>query len=196
MFSAVASAQTLEPPETLRSPLDASGKSAWHARQTFGPTALAGSAFLAGISQGISSPSGWPDDASGYGRRLASTITTNSIRHSVELGLDLATGEDPRYVRSGAIGFAAQASHAVVYEFVARTPRGRHLAYSRLGSALAAGFAYTAWYPDPRPVNGVQPARPNRVGLGLEQAGIIVGLDILTHIGAEIRPRLRKKARP
>ena len=141
----------------------------------------------------MGTPAGWPSSGAGYGRRLASTLATNAIRHGAELGLDLAVGEDPRYVRLEKSDFGGRVKHAVVSEFVEKTPHGRHFAFSRIGSALIAGYVSTAWHPAPREVNGVRPTPPSRARLGLEQAGIIVGLDVLANIGTEIWPGIRKK---
>lgn len=188
-FPVLLSAEDVKPADKL----SVRGEWAYHFRGTFGPAALAGGAVLAGAAQAMGTPSGWPTNGQGYGRRLASTLATNAIRHGAELGLDLAVSEDPRYVRLAKSGFGGRVRHAVVSEFVAGAGHGRRPAYSRIGSALIAGYVSTAWRPDARAANGLKPAHQGRARLGLEQAGIIVGLDVLSNIGSEIWPGLRKK---
>jgi hypothetical protein len=189
VFPFLVRAEDLKPGEEL----SARDKWAYHARSTFGPSALMGGAILAGAVQAIGRPSGWPSNAEGYGRRLASTIATNAIRHSAELGLDLAFREDPRYRRSEKSSFGGQVRHAVGSEFTTKDiGHGRRFAYARIGSALVAGYASTIWQPDPRAANGLRLPRQNRVRLGLEQTGIILGLDAVANIAAEIWPGFRK----
>ena len=163
--------------------LDWKGKLRFHGGDAYGPWSVAESAAYAGILQGIGSPEEWGQGASGYEKRVASTIGRSAIHATLAFGLDATLHQDPRYFRSRSTGFWRRAGHALRGTILTRTDRGGEtLSTWRLGSAYGAAFLSNQWYPD----------RVNTVRLGAIQGSLRLGFDFASNLGAEFWPDLKR----
>ena len=163
--------------------LDWKGKLRFHGEVAFSPWSLAGSAAYAGILQGIGTPGEWGQGASGYEKRVVSTIGGSAIHAALAFGLDSTLHQDPRYYRSHSTGLWRRAGHAFRGTILTRTDRGGEtLSTWRLGSAYGAAFLSNQWYPD----------RLNTVRLGLLQGSLQLGFDFAANLGAEFWPDLKR----
>jgi hypothetical protein len=159
------------------------GKLRFHGGDVYGPWSVAESAAYAGILQGIGSPDEWGQGASGYEKRVASTIGRSAIHATLAFGLDSSLHQDPRYYRSRSTGFWRRAGHALRGTILTRTDRGGEtLSTWRLGSAYGAAFLSNQWYPD----------RVNTVRLGAIQGSLRLGFDFASNLGAEFWPDLKR----
>jgi hypothetical protein len=164
--------------------LDVNGKLRFHAETTFGPASIAmygvGAAFL----QVTDSPTEWGQGASGYKKRVASSMASSGIRGLLAFGLDSTLHQDPRYFRSGSTGFWRRMGHALRGTILTRTDTGgQTLSTWRLGSAYGASFIANQWYPD----------RLNTVRCGFADGSIRLGSDLATNLAAELWPDIKRK---
>jgi hypothetical protein len=164
--------------------LNAEEKLTFHARNSFGPLALAGIAAYAGILQEADAPMEWGQGARGYGKRFASTLAYSGIHGALALGLDTTLHQDPRYFRSTQTGFWSRTGHAFRGTILTHTDDGaERLSTWRIGSAYGAAFISNQWYP----------GRLNTVGLGFAEGSIQLGFDLLGNIGSEFWPDIKRK---
>lgn len=173
---AVCAAQTV--------PLSVNEKFDFHAASSVGPLALAGAAAYAGILQEADSPEEWGQGATGYGRRLGSSVAGSVIHGALAFGLDSTLHQDPRYFRTGGSGFWRRVGHALRGTIMTRTDSGGEALSSwRIGSAYGSAFLSNLWYPD----------RLNTVGLGFAQGSFQLGFGLVTNLGSEFWPDVKKK---
>lgn len=164
--------------------LDVTGKLRFHAESVYGPRALVGSALYAGILQDIGTPAEWGQGAGAYGKRFASTVACGATHAVLAFGLDSALHQDPRYFRSSSTGFGRRMAHALRGTILTRTDSGGEtLSTWRLGSAYGAAFLSNQWYPE----------RLNTVRLGVLQGSLQLGFDLLSNVGSEFLPDLKRK---
>ncbi len=116
--------------------------------------------------------------------RLGSTLAYLGIRNAIGFGLDTALHQDPRYYRSTETGTWRRIGHAFRGTILTRKDEGGEtLATWRLGSAYGAAFLSNEW----------QPRRLNNIHEGMEQGTAQMGLDLLTNLGSEFWPDVKKK---
>jgi hypothetical protein len=164
--------------------LDVSGKLRFHAERTFGPASIAISGVKAGYLQMTDSPSEWGQGASGYGKRVGSSVACSGIRGVLAFGLDSTLHQDPRYFRSVSTGFWRRAGHALRGTILTRTDRGGEtLSTWRLGSAYGAALISNQWYPD----------RLNTVRRGFVNGSARLGFDLAKNVIAEFWPDIKRK---
>jgi hypothetical protein len=164
--------------------LDVSGKLRFHAERTFGPASIAIFGVKAGYLQMTDSPSEWGQGASGYGKRVGSSVASSGIRGVLAFGLDSTLHQDPRYFRSVSTGFWRRAGHALHGTILTRTDRGGEtLSTWRLGSAYGAAFISNQWYPD----------RLNTVRRGFVNGSARLGFDLAKNVIAEFWPDIKRK---
>jgi hypothetical protein len=164
-------------------PLDWKGKLRFHAYNTYGPLALGGLGAYAGFLQEINSPREWGQGASGYDKRLASTAAAAGIHGVLAFGLDTALHQDPRYYRAGGTGFWRRTGHAVRGTILTRTDAGGETFSTwRVGSAYGEAFLSNLWYP----------ARLDKPRYGFSQGSIRLGFDLVSNLGAEFWPDIKK----
>lgn len=176
-FSVAGIAQT---PEAL----DVSGKLRYHAERTFGPGSMAMSGVKAGYSQMTDSPTEWGQGASGYGKRVGSSVASSGIRAVLAFGLDSALHQDPRYFRSDSSGVWPRTAHALRGTIVTRTDSGGEtLSIWRLGSAYGAAFISNQWHPD----------RLNTTRHGFVGGSTRLGFDVAKNVISEFWPDIKKK---
>ncbi|MDP3001380.1 MAG: hypothetical protein Q8N47_28105 [Bryobacterales bacterium] len=176
-FSVAGIAQTEEP-------LDVNGKLRYHAAKTFGPGSIAVSGVKAGYLQMTDSPTEWGQGASGYSRRVVSSVASSGIRSVLAFGLDSALHQDPRYFRSDSTGIWPRTAHALRGTILTRTDSGGEtLSIWRLGSAYGAAFISNQWYPD----------RLNTTRHALVGGSTRLGFDVAKNVLAEFWPDIKKK---
>src|SRR5437868_6596433 len=164
--------------------LDVSGKLRYHAEATYKPMALLGVAAYAGVLQADGAPKEWGGGGGAYGQRYASTLAWVGIHSALAFSLDSALHQDPRYYRSGEGGFWKRSGHAIRGTFLTRTDKGGEIFSTwRMGSAFGAAYLSNQWYPD----------RLNTVRLDLIQGGVTVGFDLVSNLGAEFLPDIKRK---
>jgi hypothetical protein len=165
-------------------PIGWESKLRFHAVSAYGPGALAGAAVYDGFLQGINFPREWEQGGLGYSKRLGSTLAYSGVRNLLGLGLDSALHQDPRYYRSTERGTWRRTKHAFHETiFTHKDSGGETLATWRLGSAYGAAFISNEWYPD----------RVNTVALGLSQGSTQLGFDLLSNLGSEFWPDIKRK---
>src|SRR6266567_5867710 len=156
----------------------------FHAENMYSPLAIAGTAAYAGILQADGAPTEWGQGAGNYGKRFASTMAWSGIHSALAFGLDSALKQDPRYHRSGATGFWRRSGHALRGTILTRTDSGGEtLSTWRIGSAYGAAYLSNQWYPD----------RLNTVRLDLIQGSVTLGFDLVSNLGAEFLPDIKRK---
>ena len=164
--------------------LDVTGKLRFHAEGIYSPTAVAGVALYAGLLQEADVPKEWGQGAGAYGKRFGSTMAWAGIYNTLAFGLDTTLHQDPRYFRSGDIGFWRRSGHALRGTLLTRTDSGREtLSTWRIGSAYGAAFLSNQWYPD----------RLNTVRLGFIEGTVTLGLAYFSNLGVEFWPDIKKK---
>jgi len=164
-------------------PLDMGEKLTFHAENAYGTLGLAGAAAYAGILEDLDAPREWGHGAGGYAKRLASTLACSGIHAAVAFGLDTALHEDPRYFRSTDRGFFRRSAHAVRGTFLTRTDSdGETISAWRIGSAYSTAFLSNQWYP----------GRLNTARLGAIQGSLTLGFDMVTNLGTEFWPDIKR----
>lgn len=164
-------------------PLDWKGKLVFHAKATYGPWALAGIGAYAGFLQKTNSPREWGQGASGYDKRLASTVGAAGIHGVLAFGMDTALHQDPRYYRAGGAGLWRRTGHAIRGTILTRTDAGGEtLSTWRIGSAYGEEFLSNVWYP----------ARLDKPRFGFTDGSIRLGFDLVGNLGSEFWPDIRK----
>jgi hypothetical protein len=168
-------------------PLTWKGKLRFHADASFGPMSLVGIAAHAGFLQEINSPKEWGRGAPGYEKRLWSTAGAAGIHGVLAFGPDTALHQDPRYYRSGDSEFRRRTGHAIRGTILARTDSGGE-SFSAwwVGSAYGEEFLSNLWYP-----SGLDTPR-----LGFQQGTIRLGFDLLSNLGSEFWPDIKRDVFP
>jgi hypothetical protein len=165
-------------------PIGWEGKLRFHAVSAYGPAALAGAVVYDGFLHGIDFPREWGQGGPGFSKRLGSTLAYSGIRNVLGFGLDSALHQDPRYYRSTESGMWRRSKHAFRETILThKDSGGETLATSRLGSAYGAAFISNEWYPD----------RVNTVALGFSQGSTQLGFDLLSNLGSEFWPDIKRK---
>jgi hypothetical protein len=165
-------------------PLSLDQKLDFHVTASVGPLALVGAAAYAGVLQEADSPEEWGQGATGYGRRLGSSVAGSVIHGTLAFGLDSTLHQDPRYFRTGGAGFWRRAVHALRGTVMTRTDSGGEALSSwRIGSAYGSAFLSNLWYP----------GRLNTVGLGFAEGSAQLGFGLVTNLGSEFWPDVKNK---
>ena len=155
-----------------------------HAARVYSPWSLAKSATSAAFLQEANSPREWGQGMEGYEKRLGSTLAYAGVRNTIAFGLDSTLRQDPRYYRSGEGGVWTRTAHAIRGTILTRTDSGAETFSTwRFGSAYSAAFISNQWRPD----------RVNTTMLSLQGGTTQIGFDVLSNIGLEFWPDVRKK---
>jgi hypothetical protein len=180
----VASETAITHDPQVMDPIGWQGKLRFHAVSAYGPTALVGALAYDGFLQEIDSPREWGQGGLGYGKRVGSTLAYAGVRNLLGFGLDSTLHQDPRYYRSDQRGVWRRSKHAFRETiFTHKDSGGETLATWRFGSAYGAAFISNEWYPD----------RLNTVALGFSQGSIQLGFDLLSNLGSEFLPDIKRK---
>jgi hypothetical protein len=168
---------------TLTAPsLSVGEKFTYHVAHSFGVGAFLGVGVSAGVSQATNTPSEWGQGGEGFARRVGSAFGVTLSRNAMGFVLDSALREDPRYFPSREKGFGRRLGNVLRQTFIARTDSGRdRFAFSRFGSAFAAGQLANAW----------EPRSNGHVEDGLVRGCISIGGDAALNFLEEFIPFLR-----
>ena len=158
----------------------------FHGNNVYSPLALAGDAAYAAALQQLDSPHDWGQGAGAYGKRFGSTVAWSGIRNSLAFSLDSTLHQDPRYHRAGGAGFWRRSGLALRGTILTRTDSGGETFSTwRIGSAYSSAYITNQWYPD----------RLNTVRLGFIQGSVTLGFDLLSNLGAEFGPDIKRLVR-
>ncbi|MBI3667034.1 MAG: hypothetical protein HY236_12575 [Acidobacteria bacterium] len=147
--------------------------------------------FSAGFDQLRDEPTEWKQGGQGYGRRFGSWFGRGAIDGTIQSGVAILDGEDPRYRRSTKKGFWARSMAAAFQSMFPYTTRGgRTFAFSRVAGSFSSGFISNAWYPDSLSHTSDALARGAR-GLGGD-VGNAVFLEFWPDIKKKLPHRKRK----
>ncbi len=164
--------------------LHVNGKLRYHAERIYGPGSIAVSGVKAGYLQLTDDPTEWGQGASGYGKRVVSSVAASGIRSVLAFGLDSALHQDPRYFRSDSSGIWPRTAHALRGTILTRKDRGGEtLSIWRMGSAYGAAFISNQWHPD----------RLNTTRHGFVGGSIRLGFDVAYNVFAEFWPDIKNK---
>ncbi len=178
-----AAARAVEPEEV---PLNVAGKARYHWRKIGDPLFVPRIAAHAAVRQWRDDPIEWGQGAGAYGARMASAAGIVACRNVFAFALDSTLREDPRYRRAGEGGVFARITHAFRETVLTRTDSGRvRFSTWRLGSAVGAQFLSRVWYPD----------RLNTVSSALQGTAISIGGDLLSNVGKEFWPDVKRGLR-
>jgi hypothetical protein len=118
-------------------------------KNTVGPVRLGRTAISAGIDQWRDHPTEWGQGMSGYGKRFASGLGKNAIRHTVTYALDEAMDLDTGFERSRRKGFLPRLGDALLENVTSRTRTGsRVFSVPKFAGVYAGAIIPTeTWYP-------------------------------------------------
>ena len=116
----------------------------------FGPIAILGSAFGAGIQHLRNEPPEWEQGARGYGRRIGSKFGEHAVSTTALYVVSAAFQQDPTYYKCECAGFGRRFGHAIISGITALSPDDkRQFAPGRIIGPLAGGMvSANTWYPD------------------------------------------------
>ena len=167
-------------------PMGVEDKLKVHVNRVIQPTNFLKSAAGAGIQQLRDTPREWGQGAEGYGKRVGSSVAFGAAKNMVQFAMDSTLHEDPRYFPTGKKSVKERAIYAALQAVRCRTDSGRtRFAYSRVGSALSAGFISNVWEPD----------RVATVPQAFVRAAESIGLDAGSNVFKEFWPDIKKKLR-
>jgi hypothetical protein len=140
------------PPRLTNTPLTAEDKFRIYVHGSFGPPAVILPAFGAGLGM-LNPPSKypkeWKDGADGFGRLYGARVATITSRRTAAFITEVASHEDPRYLRSTSTNPFWRTTHALAFTLVDRTDSGRNrVAVSNFAAAAAGGFVGMGFFPD------------------------------------------------
>lgn len=120
-----------------------------YVNNTLGISALASSAFGAGIGTAANEPEEWKGNWEGFGRRFASNMGRNAIKETAVYGLDEALKLDSGFYRSEKRDAGSRIKNALLSTVTARKTNGeRTIGVPRLvGTYTAHIIAAETWYP-------------------------------------------------
>lgn len=157
----------------------------WHS--TFSPFAFVGPVTGSALTQWTTgNPPEWGQGFPGYGRRLLSGYSRQTIASTIGLGVSTVAHEDPRHYPTGEHGVWRRGLFAARQAFVSHNSSGGLMpAYSRIIGAYGAGFISNAWYPP----------RSSNVHSALYRGSTAVASDIIWQEFKEFWPDARRKFR-
>jgi hypothetical protein len=131
------------------SPITATQRFYWFAKNTLGPESLVGGMVSAGFGTAIDKPREygphWDGFASRYGMRLTGVSTSNAM----EASLGAFWGEDPRYFRAANRPFGYRVKNIIKMTFTAcRRDGSQRPAYARFIAIPGNNFLSNTWRAD------------------------------------------------
>jgi len=141
----------------------------YYVSQLFTPSATAGAAFWAELSQVQSSPPEWQQGTVGYSKRFGTNYAQAMTKQTGAFLTNLVLRDDPRMFPSPDKGGWNRTKHVILNVFTAspRDSPGHDLRFSPawIVGSLGSGFIGNAWYPD----------SVSTVGDGLKRSGTALG---------------------
>jgi hypothetical protein len=184
LIPALGMAQPAGGDEELYSPITSSERMKWIAQGTVSLPAVSMGVFNSAMTTAGDWPKEWHQSPGGFVRRYADIQAAASLSNSIEAGLGMLWGEDPRHSRSGLNGKWARIRYAVAT--VALAPRrDGHLApaWGRLAGNVFGNVIENSWLP---PSVATRRATTFRVAEGF------VGR-LVSNIWCEFWPDLRQR---
>lgn len=128
-------------------PMSGAQRFRWFAEFTFGPEALTGEAFNAGVGTWEDRPRENGRSWTGFGNRFGIGLSGDVVSNGIEAGLGAIWGEDPRYFREGkSKAVTSRMGNVFVMTFFAENSRGETVpAYARLVAIPSSNFISNAW---------------------------------------------------
>ena len=143
-------------------------------RHTFSLASLARVTIRAGIEQARTVPTGWNQDAEGFGKRFGSSAAVSVIDRTTEYGLAAALHEDVYYYVCHKCSAGDKFKNAILSEFTARHGADGHRVASAthiIGNMSGPLIANSFWYPD---------------GYGPRKGAQSAGIGIVSSIGFNV----------
>ena len=146
-------------------PITAKQRAQWVVFSTFGPQAIIGEAFSAGLGTWRDRPSEFGSHWDGFGRRAGADRSQAAVSHTMEADLGAIWGEDPRYFRDAGAPFKNRLGHVFKMTFLARNRDGDLMpAYARFIASPSRNALANTWRPESERSVGNVGAR---IGLGV-----------------------------
>jgi hypothetical protein len=145
-------------------PLSAKVRLQWFLKSTVGPTAIAGSAVVAGWGTLFDHPKEYGAHWDGFGERYGLHVSQSATSNAMEAGIGAFWGEDPRYVPETGQPFRTRLGHVIKYTFFTTNRDGQTVpAYARYTAISGSNFISNAWRP---PSETIASDARERIGLG------------------------------
>lgn len=127
-------------------PLSGKQRVQWAAAQTFGPESLLVGAWTAGIGTARDKPEEYGPHWDGFAKRYGMRFTGIAASNTIEAGLGVLWGEDPRYVRNPNLPFKKRIGNVFLFSFTARNREGKLMpAYARYIAIPGNNFLSNTW---------------------------------------------------
>jgi hypothetical protein len=118
----------------------------WFITGTFGPSHLAGVAFLAAGGTAVNRPPEYGPHWSGVADRLGMGVAGSAVSNAVEASVGILFREDPRYLPESQQSFGARIGKVARMTFLARVSEGRlRPAYARYLGVIGSNFLSNIW---------------------------------------------------
>ena len=131
---------------------------------TIGPPSLLAGAISAGWGTLLNHPPEYGTHWDGFGKRYGMRLTGVATSNTMEAGLGMLWGEDPRYFRDEGQPFGHRLRHVVKMTFLAESRSGGTMpAYARFVAVSGSNFLSNTWRADKEADTGHALAR---IGLG------------------------------
>jgi hypothetical protein len=145
-------------------PLSAEVRLRWFLKSTLGPTAIAGSAVVAGWGTGFDHPKEYDTHWDGFGERYGLHVSQSATSNAMEAGIGAFWGEDPRYFPDTGQPFCTRLGHVIKYTFFTKNRDGQTVpAFARYAAISGSNFISNAWRP---PSEATANDAAERIGLG------------------------------
>ena len=151
-----------------------------------GPLAIVSESASTGISQWRDSPPEWGQGGSGYGKRFASKMAHNAVRHTIIYGASTLLQEDNRYFASGRNGVKARVIYAVTSPVAGIRHGRRTVSFSSVSGMVGSAAISQAWAPPSQ-----RGADDFAIDVALTYAGI-AGLNVVREFVPDLIRKLRK----
>jgi len=152
-------------------------------KRMVGPSALAKSAFTAGVNQYRDTPEEWGQGLAGYGRRYAHKLGTRGAENAIGFLVAAPLHQDPRYFHSEDTGLWPRVGHAVASSIITRNDNGdRQFAVWRFAGNYGSQFVSNTWRPE----------RQTNVSDTLVRGTVSIGYDAVANLFKEFWPDIRK----
>jgi hypothetical protein len=154
-----------------------------YVKQTFKPSGAGAAVAGASVRQLQGAPHEWGGGMQGFGKRLASGVGSQIVKHTIQYPIAKFRHEHVGYIRSDEKGFGPRMKHALVATVITpRTDReGNTIATGHIAGVVGAGFISRLW----------QPERLHTVVSGISTAGLIFAADAGGNVLREFWPETR-----
>jgi hypothetical protein len=152
-------------------------------KDSVSPGAIGAAGLGAGITQATNTPSEWGQGASGFGKRLGSSLGKHVVKRVIQYPVAKIFHEELGYRRSDKTGFRPRLMYALEATVIThKTTTGQAtVAKSELAGAFGSGLISRLW----------QPASTRTIGLGFTSGGITLGVDAAGNVLREFWPEIR-----